>query len=68
MRISSTQEMLKYHRNGKCAMSEEKEGKCPKCNGRMIKNFASISGNAKYINWVCEGCSHKETKCLGVLR
>lgn len=48
-------------------MEEKKEGRCPKCSARMIKNFASISGNAKYINWVCEGCGFKETKCLGVL-
>jgi len=61
--------MLKYHQNGGKFMSDEKkEGVCPKCSGRMIKNFASISGNAKYITWACEGCSHKETKCLGVLR
>ncbi len=49
------------------AEEEKKEGRCPKCSARMIKNFASISGNAKYINWVCEGCGFKETKCLGVL-
>lgn len=47
---------------------DKKEGTCPKCSAKMTKNFASISGNAKYINWVCEGCGHKETKCLGVLK
>ncbi len=46
----------------------QKEGTCPKCSARMIKNFSTISGNAKYITWMCESCGHKETKCLGILK
>lgn len=52
----------------KAPVEEKREGLCSKCSGRMIKNFASISGNAKYINWVCEDCGHKVIKCLGVLK
>ena len=61
-------ELPKQPMKPKVAPEEKAEGKCSKCSGRVIKNFASISGNAKYINWVCEDCGHKETKCLGVLK
>lgn len=44
------------------------EKKCPKCESPMNKGFATISGNAKYMNWQCEVCEHTEMQCMGVLR
>ena len=46
---------------------QQVEGACPRCKAKMRGSFSSISGNAKYINFVCNACGHKETKCIGVL-
>ena len=46
---------------------ESDEGKCPKCSMKMRKSFGSISGNSKYVNFVCEQCGHKDTKCMGLM-
>jgi len=46
---------------------ESKDDLCPRCSSRMRKSFSSISGNAKYLNFVCSQCGHKETKCTGIL-
>ena len=41
---------------------------CPKCQSPLNEGFATISGNAKYMVWKCEVCSHEEMKCTGVLK
>ena len=44
------------------------ETNCPKCQSPMTKSFATVSGNAKYLNFECEVCSYREMKCTGVLK
>jgi hypothetical protein len=46
---------------------KESSGACPKCKGKMRQSFGSISGNSKFVNFVCMACGFKETKCIGIL-
>jgi len=41
------------------------EKNCPNCKVPMKKKNTSISSNMKFINFECEACTHKATKCLG---
>jgi C4-type Zn-finger protein len=46
---------------------QDTTGSCPKCKAKMRQSFGSISGNSKYVNFVCTQCGYKETKCIGLL-
>ncbi len=40
--------------------------KCPDCGKRMIKSSSYMSGNSRFVEWECDDCGRKDTKCLGL--
>ena len=45
----------------------ESDASCPKCKAKMKKTGTMISNNSTFVSYACDGCSHKQTMCQGML-